>query len=444
MDSEQGSVTLAVAVGTGSYYEDLPVEMWDAILSHLSRADLVSMARTCKYLGTVAEHRFYRDVPWLSHATFLGWTCAVMRPWRANAVRSLAVSFEGLSFSSTAAVSGELFRLRGALSSLPGLEELMVSGLSDVEASTQDIFGGCLFSLRKFFCDGDAVVLASWPSLRTHITLEEFGGFFDILHLPPVDVRPDAFPHLRVLDTGAPFARRIGMGSRITHLSVHVARTTACCVLKQIAKTLGHQLVVLRVVRTIQAPHSTGRADLEQAPFWESDSPIVLCRALRAPVLRYMEVRDKAPPGTKWTVDFDTLRVIPAFWYDCSKQATERTPLLSTLAWRPVWACQARLLAPIVHDHMQDFFYLLPSLKFAVLPLVASAQNAAFGQAEDSESWTLWEKVRVEEGTSRQPVDWWPQQDITFEQIDCPAPLGNTWATLVIDTSAGRVRDGPP
>ncbi|KAI0668961.1 hypothetical protein C8Q78DRAFT_221273 [Trametes maxima] len=405
--------------------------MWDAILSHLNRGDLVSMTRSCKHIGAIAEAHLYRNVRGLCHAIFPQWTYGIVRPWRANAVRSIILSFDGLNLSSTAAVSGALFRLRAALSVLPDLRELVVTGLSGVMASAQNILRDCTFSLRKFFCDGDAVVLASWPSLRTHRTLEEFGGFLNIMYPPPLNVTLDVFPHLRVLDTGAPFAGRTGTGSRITHLSVHVARITACRVLKQITETLGCQLVALRVVRTIRSPRSAGGAGFGQTPFWESDSPVVLCEALRAPALKFLEVRDKAPSGAKWSVDFDTLRAIPAFWYDRSKQVTERTPSLSTLVWRPVWAGQSRLLASIVRDHMQDFFYLLPSLQLAVLPLVARAPAGASSQAEGSESWSTWKKVPVEEGTSRRPVDWWPQQGVTFEQIDCYAPLGAMWATLI-------------
>ncbi|KAI0641036.1 hypothetical protein C8Q79DRAFT_430385 [Trametes meyenii] len=179
----------------------------------------MSMARTCKYLGAVAEHRFYRDISWLSYATFPGWTCVALRPWRANAVRSLAVSFEGLSFSPTAAVSGTLFRLRGALSALPDLRELIVSGLSDARGSVQDIPGGSPSALR-LLCDVPCRHLGSAGLVRR---ADRSGRHYRIVQLsappaPSSSSRDETGPLIHLTrGNGVPLvSHQLALGSRPT------------------------------------------------------------------------------------------------------------------------------------------------------------------------------------------------------------------------------------
>ncbi len=148
-------------------------------------------------------------------------------------------------------------------------------------------------------CNCDAIVLACWPALAVQSELEEFRGLYDYATYIPVEVSPGVWPNLRILDAGATFVEHLTGRSKVTSLSVHVPRTTAMSVLARISQTLGDQLVKLRVIRTILCPHSGGSdwTTVGSEPYWESDSPVVLCAALRVPALKLFELWDKLPAG---------------------------------------------------------------------------------------------------------------------------------------------------
>lgn len=267
-------------------YKKMPVELWLLVFAHLQKKDLVNLASTCKHIGAIAEATFYRTMGVRSSLVITA-TTALSARHRADAVRSLTVSLDGVV--GYAKCAGVVLRLAGALSQLPSLRELAIIGAKLPEAAVRDVLADCPSKqLEKFHCDSDALVLASWSSLANQCNLEEFRGVFDHVHAPPPHVTPAAFPKLRVLDAGAHFVSRIGRKSGVTHLSARVSRATAPNVLSRVTEDLGEQLVALRVVRTFRSPP---RGD----PFWGSDSPVVLCSALKAPVLKFFELRDVAP-----------------------------------------------------------------------------------------------------------------------------------------------------
>lgn len=287
-----------VSHGGRPAHTEVPVEIWQSIFKDLPQADLVNLSRVSRYIGAVSETILYQRAT-LAPLDVASWTAAVSRSvvyHRATAVQSLTISLEGLTGLCESA--NALLRLAGALSSLPDLRELTISGAKPHRDAVRDILPGITFSrLQRFVCDSDAIVLACWPALAVQSELEEFRGLYDYNGYIPFDMTPGVWPNLRILDAGASFVERITDGSKVTCLSVHVPRATATNILARITRKLGGQLITLRVVRTILCPHSGGSdwAPAGSDPYWESDSPVVLCAVLRAPVLRLFELRDELP-----------------------------------------------------------------------------------------------------------------------------------------------------
>ncbi|EIW56784.1 uncharacterized protein TRAVEDRAFT_49604 [Trametes versicolor FP-101664 SS1] len=398
-------------------HKKMPVELWLLVFSHLGKEDLVNLASTCKHIGAIAEATFYRAMSVRSSLVITA-TTALSARHRADAVRSLTVSLDGVAGYANCA--GVVLRLAGALSQLPSLRELAVTGAKLPEAAVRDILADCPSKqLEKFHCDSDVLVLASWSSLTNQRNLEDFRGVFDHVHAPPPHVTPAAFPKLRVLDAGAHFVSRIGRKSGVTHLSVRVSRATAPNVLARVTEDLGEQLVALRVVRMFRTPP---RGD----PFWGSDSPVVLCSALKAPVLKFFELRDKAPVNEGWNAAREALRSQPEFGHAFRTAQEARTPALWTVLWRPMWEGSAQLVKTVVRDYVLDAMALLPSVRNVGMPIIESVARVPGSRA--TEGWSVWEWLEDMEGGPAAP-DWW-EGDGTVKQLDLYASLEDTWATF--------------
>ncbi|KAI0632752.1 hypothetical protein C8Q77DRAFT_1059327 [Trametes polyzona] len=417
-------------------HRQVPAEVWHMVCQHLGRRDLLRLAQVCRYLSAVAERDIYRDVT-LTAPFVTSWGGAVMLHHRADAVRSLSVSLAGPK--GVARRVDVLFRLASAVCQLPNLRELKVKDARIPREFCRDLVGSDSCRLEKFYCDCDELVLASWPSLSRQHSLQEFRGLYGVLALPPT-VAPSAFPELRVLATGPTFASRISSGCKVSRLSIHAPRMTAASIVKRITEVLGDHLVTLKVVRTILCPRSAGNnwgIDLAgpagampgAIPYWESDSPVVLCAALSAPRLRYFEVRDRVhTPGTSWSVGFDTLRERPSFGPAFKEaQRTSRTPSLSTLLWRPVWAGASKALRSIVFDHVMDAFSLLP-VSYVGMPLVEHVSGLT--AAPNAEGWSTWAKAGLgENAPARPPPAWWEGPG-TVEQASGYVCMDELWVTF--------------
>ncbi|KAI0632746.1 hypothetical protein C8Q77DRAFT_1059484 [Trametes polyzona] len=415
-------------------YQHVPVELWDKVFDHLGTSDLLSLARTCAYLGAIAEARVWRSARVPSSKVDI-WAASISPLHRSTAVRVLEVD---LKITGVADAIVAVFRLAGAIRQLSDLRELTVTGAELPKLAARDILMGCRSErLERFKSDWDALVLASWPSLARQQNLTEFGGLFGHTCVPPVQVRPSVFPLLHILDTGAAFAQRVDRSSRVANLTVHVTRAMAGGTLKNITEVLGPHLISLRVIRTILCPRTAGNnwglALAEAAgampgapPFWESDSPVVLCAALRAPNLQFFELRDKVLTSTaRWTASSEKLREQPAFGPTFrEKQSTSRTPALTTLVWRPVWEKAAKALRPIVLDHVMDIFTLLP-VSAVAMPLVESCDRMT--APPDAEGWSTWTKKDVDEGAPV-PPPWWEGSG-TVEQVNRYACTDELWIT---------------
>ncbi|KAI0350938.1 hypothetical protein OH77DRAFT_1524464 [Trametes cingulata] len=406
-------------------HQSMPKELWCEVFSHLRRQDLVDVARTCSHLGGIAEECLYRRAK-LEVAGFVPWSQAVMAPHRADAVRSLTISLDGLEGRAKSA--GTVMRLAGALARLTDLRDLTLVGAGKLPKSCAcDILEACKSTrLRKFRCDNDALVLASWSSLSKQAEVEEFRGLFHLTDDLPSEVQPSAFPCLQVLDSAMPFVRRVTKDSRITHLSIRVPRLTAVQELERVSVVLGDQLVALRVIRTIFAPRTVGNDWEYNPPFadgrlWRFDSPVILCRALRAPLLQFFELRDVTPTKMRWSTDFETLRDEPGFQESFRvEQRTERIPALTTLFWRPIWADAAQLFKPIGLDHVVDIFKLLPVRSLA-LPLM---ENVA--RNDHGEGWSLFRRVADGQPSGGEPEGW--DEEDGLLRGDGYADLEEQWA----------------
>ncbi|KAI8992830.1 hypothetical protein BD414DRAFT_412345 [Trametes punicea] len=404
----------------------MPVEIWKQVFSYLDRSDILNIARTSSYLGAIAETEIYANTR-LTAKTFVLWTSAIHVPYRAEAVRKLHVSFEGMTGKRD--LTYVTYRLAQALRQLPNLEHLSIVNLPRLpKTAVRDILRDCNFSLKSFFCDEDKLVLASWNSLETHSEITELRVLFDPTDEPPSGISPDTFQHLRLLDTGAPFASRATTRSTFTNLSVHVLRATAARVLQRITAVLGHQICAIRVVREISVPHSgspvippaltpqDGVAGGTNTRFWESDSPLMLLAAIRAPRLVLFEVRDNS--NNQWTLDGEALRDDPGVRDLFAPQVREkRTPALMVIIWRPVWAItkrDRRLTRGFAVDCARDFFTLMP-LRQVAMPLIKDMPE------REAEGWTVWENDAGTQGwnEARPP-----------RQLHLHAPIGTVWETM--------------
>ncbi|KAH9856231.1 hypothetical protein C2E23DRAFT_882337 [Lenzites betulinus] len=357
-------------------YREVPEEIWLMVFGYLSKDDLLNLARVAKFIGAVAESRLYREAQ-LSRLNFVFWSVAVSVPHRASAVRVLTLSLAGKE--GIFPTSGVVSRLGATLRSLPDLRELSVLGVKLLTSEYRNILSGVSFTrLRKFACDSDELVLASWASLAEQKELEDFRGLYrHDTHLPS-NIRPGVWPKLRILETGAVFLERIDEGSQITHLSTYLPRMTASRILQRVTETLGGHLIGLRVIRTILAPRSGGihwfvEPQLNTDLYWESDSPVALCGALRAPALKFLELRDISPAKRSWATNTESLREQRRFGRAFrSSQRQDRSPSLEMLLWRPVWGDAAQPLPGIVRDNILDMLHILPAQLRTLGPFLAA------------------------------------------------------------------------
>lgn len=224
-----------------------------------------------------------------------------VRAQHVQTIRSLSVS---LDFPKDAPINARMFleNLAAVLRSLDGLQELTLTGSKQsLYSAPRDIFQGCSFSLRKLHCSVDKVLVASWSSLRQH-SIHDFSGFLDVVRGPPSDVLPWGMANLKHLETSAYFAERLTNPANITHISLHTSRSRTRPTLWHLSNLLGDQLISLRVNRTLVESRSLSAEAVTEAAkevdmtalLWESDSPLMICCMLRAPKLKYLEIRDKS------------------------------------------------------------------------------------------------------------------------------------------------------
>ena len=148
-------------------------------------------------------------------------------------------------------------------------------------------------SIRKLFCEDDALLAAIWGSLSRHRFLEELSGFFDTTKCP-TEALPGIFPNLRALDAGAAFAMQLrDPPPTLTQLSVRLDWAIPCATLQALSQVLGHQLRALRIVRWMRFE----RVLQELKPF--PDHPLILCAIMDMPDLRYLYIHDTYDPTVR-------------------------------------------------------------------------------------------------------------------------------------------------
>ncbi len=267
--------------------------MWLSIYAYLENRDMRNLALTSRSVGMFAQSYLHArvrkivvDVPtifakYLRSAFFTS-----------NAQRITSVTFS-VGGSPNHAAPSVLKQWRQALPRLASLTSLTILGFHLPDDAVCDVLAGCPHtSLRTFRCESEAMTVASWGSVVLHQSLEELGCFYHIqnsilCHISPVD-----FPNLRVLDSALPFCHRLDASSKLTHLSLRFDMYDMSVAIYRINETVGKTLLSLRMVRYLL--EEIWCADERQERPGRSDSPIMLCTDLHAPVLRDFQIEDIA------------------------------------------------------------------------------------------------------------------------------------------------------
>ncbi|KAI0656191.1 hypothetical protein C8Q70DRAFT_935729 [Cubamyces menziesii] len=410
----------------------LPPEIWAQILSDLSHNEKVANTRTCRLFGDIIEDELYREVELDMH-TVLSWTAGVSRyTHRANTMRTLEITLEGASKDDLREI---VPHLRNALHGLPALEEFALLDVQELPPNAaEDIFKGVEFSLTKFACDSDEIIVQSWESLKKQTKLKEFRGLLDYTRVLQSDVRPDVFSNLKVLDTSTTFAMGVSSASTISNLSIWMAYHQVCPALSKITEALGENLSSLRVIRhMMKSPNpnfgTTFAPEGSQlSRYWERHSPIEVCAAIRAPRLKYLEINDVCSDTEQreWPrTRINVIRDDPARHAELNmKLRTECVPSLRTLVWWPAWADSVSTVILSQRRYVIEFYALLPIVDIVLPPLVSWDREGEQG------GWTSVE--RDDSAESRRgtlPQQWYDKEKdiLNGDWKDVDSPYQSRW-----------------
>ncbi len=314
--------------------------------------------------------------------------------------------------------------------------------------------------LRRFMCEDDHLLDDSLNSLCNHQkTLEDFGGFFDIVPFTsdveddpldidaalfdivavPFDIEAVApritlegflewFYNVRTLEVGMKLVVKLRNPGQVTHLSVRLQWESMLPAIGCVSKVFGWQVRALRLEREAVAD---GGPTLEGFK-WVSgiESPLWLCAALDMPTLRYLEVRDSAPPEvcdysfqphlTLNFADWSFARVRAPLqqgftppdasmlghprWLSTS-DGYEGVRNLDRLAWRPAWAAQGAK-----HRTCADVFTRTTG---DVLPLLTVWMSL---EARTSGIWDTWTRFDEDLQLERQCI-WNAVKDDSWKRM---------------------------
>ncbi|KAM5538757.1 hypothetical protein V8D89_007479 [Ganoderma adspersum] len=228
------------------------------------------------------------------------------------------------------------------------LEELVFLG-TDVRYSGRRNLLGALprtVRLRRFFCEDDRLLRDSVNSLRNHKeTLVDFGGFFDTETVRPrmtADAFLYRFYNVRTLEVGREFLVGLRNTGSVVNLSVRLEWKEMLPCVRSLSTAFRNQLRALRLERkgVVDSYRILDDANSVREPKWP-DSPLFLCGYLDIPSLRYLEVRDTAPPSPLPVRAHPTPLACALGhpgWANFSDY--DGVPNLERLAWRPTWAVE--------------------------------------------------------------------------------------------------------
>ncbi|PIL26145.1 hypothetical protein GSI_11900 [Ganoderma sinense ZZ0214-1] len=243
--------------------------------------------------------------------------------------------------------------------------------------------------LRRFFCEDDSLLQDSSRSLLKHReTLGEFGGFFDTETFSP-DMTPDTFLRtfrsVHTLDVGMRFIEQVKLAGSITNLSVRLEWPRMSSVVCHLCRTFGTQVRALRIERS--AVVSGGWALVGDTWVPGPESPMLLCAYLDMPALRYLEVRDTAPPAAPEVQQEGIRPPGPSAWSFGDSTWMESSDYdgvqnLDRLAWRPAWAAKGG-----EHRDCADAFVRMAGDMLPVLTVWMSLEERTSGV------WDTWTRI---------------------------------------------------
>ena len=173
-------------------------------------------------------------------------------------------------------------------------------------AAVKDIFEGTDMPLETLWCNSDALLEKSWTSICTGsiaATLQDFRGFCDPHKALPSGTFPPIAPKLKYLETSADlaFLLKHGVPWSITHLCIHIEWRRMPIMLRRISRlrALSDRLHSLRLDCYANPSAEEESPKTDNIPGKPSEprplaacTPLLVCRHLRAPALRYLEVKE--------------------------------------------------------------------------------------------------------------------------------------------------------
>ena len=290
-------------------YRGLPTELWENILKHLPTEDLKSLCLVSNHVGIFARDQLGRRMRSMKatgavfYAFFSSRSPLGGVPSYALRLRSLTLTLSPHCHYATPSSNDILEYWAQVSRHLNHLVELSFLGTDVRYNGCRDLLEGLPHTarLRRFFCEDGRILRDLMPSLFNHEeTLEDFGGFFDTAVVSPLktaDTFLYQFSNVRTLEVGWEFIHGLRNAGSVVNLSVRLEWTEMLPCVRSLSMAFENQLRALRLDRkgVVDCYRVLDDPNLALEPEW-AQSPLFLCGHLDIPSLRYLEVRDTAPP----------------------------------------------------------------------------------------------------------------------------------------------------